>query len=141
MTTMPFLRTFRARLTLRWTVAFGLLLAVANTAIYIGARVYLQRDLDANVRTWPPPRSPRPPTAADLHLHELPTEALGHGEYTDKFVPVLEADGRVRVRVAIADAARAAEPGCGGRPAAGPARRGAGSSTCPSAAVPAGRPC
>ena len=43
--------SFRTRLTLRWTAAFGLLLACANTAVYMGVRAFAEHDLDANLRT------------------------------------------------------------------------------------------
>ncbi|MGE3705612.1 MAG: hypothetical protein AB7I13_10095, partial [Vicinamibacterales bacterium] len=43
--------SFRARLTLQWTAAFGVLLAVAGLVIFLGARSYLARELDRKVRT------------------------------------------------------------------------------------------
>ena len=43
--------SFRTRLTLQWTMAFGVLLAVAGLVIYLGARTYLTRELDRKVRT------------------------------------------------------------------------------------------
>ncbi len=43
--------SFRARLTLRWTIAVGVLLGLANLVIYAGAHLYLYRWLDHNVRT------------------------------------------------------------------------------------------
>ena len=97
MTTLPALATFRARLTVRWTVGFGVLLALANLVIYAAAHAYLHRDLDANVRTVAATELASSTDRADIHLHELPTEALGHGEYADKFVQIFESDGRVRL--------------------------------------------
>ena len=46
----PF-QSFRARLTLRWTLAVGVLLGLANIAVYAGASLYLERWLDGHVRT------------------------------------------------------------------------------------------
>jgi two-component system OmpR family sensor kinase len=90
------LATFRGRLTTRWTAAFGVLLALANAAIYVSAHRYLHRDLDAKVRTVAATELASSTDRAEIHLHELPTEALGEGEYTGKFVQILEPDGRVR---------------------------------------------
>ena len=42
--------SFRAKLTVWWTLGFGLLLAVANLAIYGAFRSYLESDLDLKVR-------------------------------------------------------------------------------------------
>lgn len=90
-------RSFRTRLTIRWTVAFGVLLALASLAIHAAARAYLWRDLDAKVRTVAATELASSTDRADIHLHELPTAALGRGEYTGKVVQILEADGRVRL--------------------------------------------
>jgi signal transduction histidine kinase len=126
--------TFRAKLTVWWTVAFGLLLALANLAVYAAFDVYLDRDLDLKVRTVAATELGSSTDARTIHLHELPTEALAHGEYTDKFVQIFEADGRVRmastslngfpalvgpglVEQAIAGAAPLVSLTVGGRPA------------------------
>jgi two-component system OmpR family sensor kinase len=88
--------SFRVRLTLRWTVAFGLLLACANTAVYTGVRVYAQRDLDANLRTLAATEIASSTDAGGvLHLHELPMDELGGGDFTGKFVQYYTLDGRV----------------------------------------------
>jgi two-component system OmpR family sensor kinase len=89
--------TFRAKLTLWSTLAFGLLLAVANLAVYTAFRAYLDRDLDLKVRTVAATELGSSTDAAAIHLHELPREALANGEYTDKFVQIFEADGRLRL--------------------------------------------
>lgn len=94
---VPHLRSFRARLTLRWTLSFGVLLALANLAIYAAADTYLWRDLDAKVRTVAATELASSTDRADIHLHELPAAALGQGEYTAKVVQILESDGRVRL--------------------------------------------
>ncbi len=92
---MSFL-SFRVRLTLRWTVAFGLLLALANTAIYLGASAYLTRDLDAQLRTL---AGTELASAVDeyqgVHLHDFPVDVFDGGEYADKFVQLFSADGRL----------------------------------------------
>jgi two-component system OmpR family sensor kinase len=88
--------SFRARLTLRWTVTFGLLLACANTAVYVGVRTYARRDLDANLRTLAATEIASATDAGGvLHLHELPIEQLGGGDFTGKFVQYYDLDGRV----------------------------------------------
>ncbi|AMY07124.1 Signal transduction histidine-protein kinase ArlS [Luteitalea pratensis] len=88
--------SFRARLTLRWTIAFGLLLACANTAVYMGVRVYAQRDLDANLRTLAATEIASSTDAGGvLHLHELPMEQLGGGDFTGKFVQYYTPDGGI----------------------------------------------
>jgi threonylcarbamoyladenosine tRNA methylthiotransferase MtaB len=43
--------SFRTRLTLRWTGAVAVLLALVNIVIYLGASTYSRRDLDAQVQT------------------------------------------------------------------------------------------
>jgi two-component system OmpR family sensor kinase len=89
--------TFRATLTVWWTLAFGLLLAAANVAIYTAFRAYLARDLDLKVRTVAATELGSSTDGVTIHLHELPREALANGEYTDKFVQIFEADGRLRL--------------------------------------------
>jgi signal transduction histidine kinase len=89
--------TFRVRLTLWWTLAFGVLLATANLAIYTAFQTYLDHDLDLKVRTVAATELASSTDRRDIHLHELPRDALGEGEYTDKFVQIFEADGRLRL--------------------------------------------
>ena len=89
--------TFRAKLTLWWTIAFGLLLAAANLAVYTAFRAYLDRDLDLKVRTVAATELGSSTDSSVIHLHELPKEALANGEYTDKFVQIFESDGRLRL--------------------------------------------
>lgn len=89
--------TFRAKLTLWWTLVFGLLLAAANLAVYMAFRTYLARDLDLKVRTVAATELGSSTDGITIHLHELPKEALATGEYTNKFVQIFEADGRLRL--------------------------------------------
>lgn len=88
---------FRVQLTLWWALAFGLLLAVANGAIYAAFDVYLRRDMDRKVRTVAAAELASSTDGAGIHLHPLPKEALGDGEFADTFVQFLSADGTVRL--------------------------------------------
>jgi two-component system OmpR family sensor kinase len=89
--------SFRAKLTVWWTLGFGLLLAVANLAIYAAFRSYLESDLDLKVGTVAASELASSIDGLDIHLHEVPQGALAQGAYTEKFVQILEADGRVRL--------------------------------------------
>ena len=89
--------SFRTRLTLRWLLAFGLVLVVADLAVYFGARAFLRRDLDAQLRTL---ASTELASAVDepgtgLHLHEFPVDAHAPQDFVDKFVQLIDAGGRV----------------------------------------------
>jgi two-component system, OmpR family, sensor kinase len=89
--------SFRAKLTVWWTLGFGLLLAVANLAIYAAFRSYLESNLDLKVGTVAASELASSIDGLDIHLHEVPQGALAQGAYTEKFVQILEADGRVRL--------------------------------------------
>lgn len=89
--------SFRSRLTLRSVLAFGLVLTVADLALYFGARTFLRRDLDAQLRTL---ASTELASAVDepdlgLHLHEFPVGAHRAQDFADKFVQLIDAGGRV----------------------------------------------
>lgn len=88
--------SFRARLTLQWTTAFGFLLLLACVAIYVGSRRYAYADLDADVRTL---AGTEAASAVDddrgVHLHDFPTGSMEHGSYADKFAQIVTADGLV----------------------------------------------
>jgi len=88
---------FRLQLTLWWAAAFGLLLAVANIAIYAAFDTYLRRDLDRKVRTVAAAELASSTDGPGLHLHPLPKDALAEGEFADTFVQILSADGTVRL--------------------------------------------
>ncbi len=93
---LPRLTTFRARLTLRWTLAVGVLLGVANLAVYAGARLYLDRWLDRNVRTVAATEAASSTDGlGDVHLHEAPYAQLDGGAFTEKFVQIFDRDGRL----------------------------------------------
>jgi signal transduction histidine kinase len=88
---------FRVQLTLWWALAVGLLLAVANVAIYTAFDLYLRRDLDRKVRTVAAAELASSTDGAGIHLHPLPKEALAQGEFADMFVQILSVDGTVRL--------------------------------------------
>ena len=88
--------SFRARLTLRWTIAFGLLLASANTAVYMGVRAYAVRDLDAHLRTLAATEiASSTDQGGALHLHEFSLDDVGRGEFAGKFVQYYDMSGAV----------------------------------------------
>ena len=77
---------FRGQLTFWWSLAFGLLLAVANLAIYAAFDIYLRRDLDRKVRTVAATELASSTDGPGIHLHPLATDALAEGEFADTFV-------------------------------------------------------
>ena len=87
--------SLRARLTLQWTLSFGLLLLAANAVIFAGARAFLLRDFDAQLRAL---AGTEFASATDgnqgVHLHDFPADAFDR-EVGGKFVQILSADGRV----------------------------------------------
>jgi two-component system OmpR family sensor kinase len=89
--------SFRARLTLRWVVAFGLVLALAHLTVYLATRAFLTRDLDAQLRTL---AGTELASAVDEpgqgpHLHEIEVDAGNAGAYADKFVQLIAEQGQV----------------------------------------------
>ena len=88
---------FRAQLTLWWALAFGLLLAMANLAIYSAFKSYLGGDLDRKVRTIAATELASSTDGGGIHLHPLAKDALAEGEFADTFVQILAADGTVRL--------------------------------------------
>lgn len=87
--------SFRTRLTLRWLAAFGLVLALAHLAVFAGARAFLRRDLDAQLRTLAGTELASSSDGEGPHLHEFPAEANGAAEVVDKFVQLIDERGRV----------------------------------------------
>jgi two-component system OmpR family sensor kinase len=87
--------SFRTRLTLRWMLAFGLVLALAHLSVYVGARTYLRRDLDAQLRTLAGTELASSSDGDGPHLHEFPADAQGTEEVVDKFVQLVDDQGRV----------------------------------------------
>lgn len=95
--------SFRSRLTLRWVLAFGLVLAVADLAVYFGADTFLRRDLDAQLRTL---AATELASAVDepgmgLHLHELPAGGHNPQDYAGKFVQLIDVGGRVLMQTPL----------------------------------------
>ena len=94
MTTLPRLESFRSRLTLRWTLVMGLVLGLANAAIYSAASIYLHRWLDQNVRTVAATEAASSTDGlADVHLHEGSYAQLGPGRFSEKFVQIFDSAG------------------------------------------------
>jgi signal transduction histidine kinase len=102
--------TFRTTLTLWWTAAFGLLLAAASTAVYAAFAAYLDRDLDLKVRTVAATELGSSTDGPTVHLHELPMDALARGEFTEKFVQIFDATGRLHLSSAALIGAPALVP-------------------------------
>jgi signal transduction histidine kinase len=97
MTPWPTRMSFRTKLTAWWSLTFGLLLAVANIAIYAAFNLYLERDLDRKVRTVAATELASSTDGGGIHLHEFARDALAEGEFADKFVQILGSDGQVRL--------------------------------------------
>ena len=94
MTTPARFQSFRARLTLRWTVAVGVLLGLANVVVYAGASLYLERWLDGHVRTVAATEAASSTDgASDVHLHESPFAQLEQGAFTEKLVQIFDPQG------------------------------------------------
>lgn len=90
------LTTFRARLTLRWTLAVALLLGAANLVVYLGSQRYLYQWLDHNVRTIAATEAASSTDGLeDVHLHESAFAQLDSGAFTEKFVQIFDSDHRL----------------------------------------------
>lgn len=85
--------SFRARLTLRWTAAFGCVLALTCVGVYAGARAFLFNDLDAQLRTL---AGTELASATDgvsgIHFHEFPAAEVA-GAYAGKFAQLFDSRG------------------------------------------------
>jgi two-component system OmpR family sensor kinase len=92
--------SFRARLTLRWTLAFGLLLGLANITVYLGVRGFLVGDLDAQLRTLAGTELASAVDTIPLHVHDFPDTVFSDQSVAQKFVQVLTAEGEVVVQSA-----------------------------------------
>lgn len=94
--------SFRRRLTFRWTLAFGCILALAQVAIYVGAHYWSYAELDAQVRTL---AATELASAVDewqgIHLHDMPVLAPKGEMAATKFAQVLSEDGHVVAQTAI----------------------------------------
>jgi two-component system OmpR family sensor kinase len=86
--------SLRARLTLRWTVAFGLVLTLALLLVFIGARTFGYAALDLHLRTVAATElASSTDQGAPIHLHEFPVGALNDHEFAPKFSLIYAADG------------------------------------------------
>jgi signal transduction histidine kinase len=93
---LPAVTTFRARLTVRWTLAVGTLLAVALAAVYGAVHVYVHRWLDHSVRTIAATEAASSTDGTtDVHLHEGSFAQLDAGAFTEKFVQIFDREGRL----------------------------------------------
>lgn len=91
--------SFRARLTLRWTVVFSCILAAASAAIDAGVRTASFDGLDRQLRTL---AATEITSAIDgptpfPHIHDLPEAALAGGTFTEKLVQVFDAEGALLI--------------------------------------------
>jgi signal transduction histidine kinase len=94
--------SFRARLAIQWTAAFGLLLAAADIAIYFGVRVHVYGALDAQVRTLAATELASSTDGPQgVHLHEIPSELVAGGTLAEKLVQIYDRDGRVLIQSAL----------------------------------------
>jgi two-component system OmpR family sensor kinase len=88
--------SFRTRLTLQWTAAFGLLMTVALAGIFGGARAYGYRELDLHLRTVAATElASSTDQGAPIHLHDFPADALNHSQFAPKFTQVYTTSGEV----------------------------------------------
>jgi signal transduction histidine kinase len=93
--------SFRARLTLRWTAAFGCVLALTSVAIYAGTRAFLFADLDAQLRTLAGTElASAVDGMAGVHFHEFPASEVA-GTYADKFAQLYDSEGRLISQSAV----------------------------------------
>lgn len=87
--------SFRARLALRWTAAFGCILLLTSLAVYSGTRAFLFSDLDAQLRTL---AGTELASAVDgpegVHFHEFPVEQVA-GTFAGKFAQLYDGSGRL----------------------------------------------
>jgi two-component system OmpR family sensor kinase len=91
--------SFRARLTLRWTVVFSCILAAASAAIDAGVRAASYEGLDRQLRTLAATEITSTidgPTPFP-HIHDLPETALAGGTFTEKLVQVYDADAELLI--------------------------------------------
>lgn len=111
MTPLPVQHTFRGRLTLRWTLAVGLLLGAANLAIYGGAHIYVHRWFDHNVRTVAATEAASSTDGiGEVHLHETPFSQLDSGAFTEKLVQIFDRSGRLVLQSTALDGQPAVVP-------------------------------
>lgn len=95
--------SFRARLTLRWTAAFGCVLALTCLGVYAGARAFLFNDLDAQLRTLAGTElASATDGARGIHFHEFPAEEVA-GAYAGKFAQLFDSRGALLSQSEVLD--------------------------------------
>lgn len=94
---MPWLKSqnFRTRLTLQWLLTFGVLLALALTAVYFGLRRSLYHSLEDSLRTLAGTEVASSMDGPSVHLHPIDSTAIINSHYTEKFVQILTPDYKV----------------------------------------------
>ncbi|MFN7982268.1 MAG: ATP-binding protein [Vicinamibacterales bacterium] len=93
--------SFRTRLTLQWTAAFGCVLALMSVAVYSGIRTFLFRDLDEQLRTLAGTElASATDGAVGIHFHDFPAEEVA-GAFAGKFVQLYDASGRLLSQSAV----------------------------------------
>ncbi len=93
--------SFRARLTLRWTIAFGLVLACLGGAVYVGARLFLYQELDEQLRTLAGTELASATDGAEgVHFHEFPADVVS-GAFAGKFAQLYDREGRLLSQSAV----------------------------------------
>jgi two-component system OmpR family sensor kinase len=86
--------SFRTRLTLRWTAAFGVLMTAALVAVYLGASAHGYRLLDLHLRTVAATElASSTDQGSPIHLHEFPIDVLNAREFAPKFSRVYDSSG------------------------------------------------
>ncbi len=86
--------SLRTQLTLRWTLAFGLVLTLALLLVFIGARTFGYAALDLHLRTVAATElASSTDQGAQIHLHEFPVGALNDREFAPKFSLIYDANG------------------------------------------------
>ncbi|HMY74241.1 MAG TPA: ATP-binding protein, partial [Blastocatellia bacterium] len=91
---MPWFRSqsFRTRLTLQWLLTFGVLLALALTAVYFGLRQSLYHSLEDALRTLAGTEVASSMDGPQVHLHPIDSTAIINSHHIEKFVQILTPD-------------------------------------------------
>lgn len=89
------INSFRARLTLQWTLVFGVVMTLALAGIYFGTRRSLLRTLEADLRTIAGTEVASATDGPHVHLHPLDEPAIVNEHYLEKYVQILKPDGAV----------------------------------------------
>ncbi len=93
--------SFRARLTLRWTAAFGCVLALTCLGVYGGARALLFTEFDAQLRTLAGTELASATDGAEgIHFHEFPADEVA-GAYAGKFAQLYDSGGALLSQSAV----------------------------------------